>query len=346
MRNINKKKRLSVWQVVRRFLAVLAILLILFLTAFFGAATVICYGPSEAARDLYVNTVMETSAAKFLARIYFSDAEIKKIMDSDSVRIPDEVTDTSSVTIKSQTVSGNAGGTVSASEADEKDIYVKDVAEQSFKGKMLVVKDPSRVSIFTIVSFNSAGRGEQVEKMIKDTGSVAGTNAGGFDDPDGKGHGGMPLGPVIKNGVLISDFKSDYRTLIGFSADHKLIVGDMSPSAAIAAGMKDGICFGPTLVVNGERVPIAGGGGGMNPRTAIGQRSDGAILMLVIDGRQPGSLGATFKDLTDVMLSYGAVNAANLDGGSSSVLYYNGELISNPASMVGIRPVPTAILVK
>ena len=84
---------------------------------------------------------------------------------------------------------------------------------------------------------------------------------------------------------------------------------------------------------------------GVNPRTAIGQRSDGAILMLVIDGRQVISLGATMEDLVDIMLEYGAVNACNLDGGSSSLMWFEGNYVNNCASVIGIRPVPTTFLV-
>ena len=70
---------------------------------------------------------------------------------------------------------------------------------------------------------------------------------------------------------------------------------------------------------------IKGQGSGANPRTAIGQRADGAILLLVTDGRgASGHLGATASDLISVMQEYGAVNAANLDGGSSSTMVYNG----------------------
>jgi exopolysaccharide biosynthesis protein len=83
----------------------------------------------------------------------------------------------------------------------------------------------------------------------------------------------------------------------------------------------------------------------VNPRTAIGQRSDGAVLLLVIDGRQVSSLGATYLDVAEVMLSYGAVNACNLDGGSSSVMWYGGKYINSPCTVVGIRPVPTTFLV-
>ena len=80
------------------------------------------------------------------------------------------------------------------------------------------------------------------------------------------------------------------------------------------------------LIINGEERQLTGQGSGLNPRTAIGQRADGAVLMLVTDGRgSSGHLGASASDLIGIMKEYGAVNAANLDGGSSSCMYYKGE---------------------
>ena len=93
-------------------------------------------------------------------------------------------------------------------------------------------------------------------------------------------------------------------------------------------------------------MPVAGTGGGLNPRTAIGQRADGAVLLLVIDGRQSHSLGATYKDCQQVMLDYGAVNAANLDGGSSTLMIYEGEHVNMCATLYGSRDMPTSFLVK
>ena len=85
---------------------------------------------------------------------------------------------------------------------------------------------------------------------------------------------------------------------------------------------------------------------GVNPRTAIGQRADGAVLLLVVDGRQAYSLGATHNDLVDIMLEYGAVNACNLDGGSSSMMWFEDGYVNHSASLIGIRPLPTAFLVQ
>ena len=117
----------------------------------------------------------------------------------------------------------------------------------------------------------------------------------------------------------------------------------MTSADVKAKDIQYGVCFGPVLVANGEACDV--GTSGVNPRTAIGQRSDGAILMLVIDGRQAISLGATYQDMVDIFLEYGAVNACNLDGGSSSLMWYDGDYINNCASVIGIRPVPTTFLV-
>ena len=84
---------------------------------------------------------------------------------------------------------------------------------------------------------------------------------------------------------------------------------------------------------------------GYNPRTAIGQLSDGTVIFVCIDGRQMGSLGGTYSDLINIMVEYGAVNACNLDGGSSTLMWYEDQYINNCASVVGIRPVPTTFLV-
>ena len=83
----------------------------------------------------------------------------------------------------------------------------------------------------------------------------------------------------------------------------------------------------------------------MNPRTAIGQREDGALLLLVLDGRSVNTLGATMEDIVNIMLDYGAVNAGNLDGGSSSLMVYEGEIINNCASVTGPRRIPTGFIV-
>lgn len=302
----------------------------------FGVVTVFCKGPSPAARDLFVVSVMETSAAKFLARIYYTPEEIEQIIARNAVVETDMVTDEQLVSIP------QTGDT----QLDKSEILIEDVKGSTFKGKMMIVNDPSRVYVSTPDQLGPGISGMRVEEMIQRDGAIAGVNAGGFADEGGVGLGGEPIGIVIKNGELVYGSLNGSSTVIGFDKNDRLIVGQMSGREALDKNLRDAVSFGPVLVINGEPAEVNGTGGGLNPRTAIGQRSDGAVLILVIDGRQAHSIGATYNDLVDVMLDYGAVNAANLDGGSSSLMYYQGELLTTCASLYGPRKLPTAVLVK
>ena len=166
----------------------------------------------------------------------------------------------------------------------------------------------------------------------------------------------QPLGAIISNGEVVfcaGDYDTPYH-LSGFTSDNKFFMGNITINEALNMGVRDAVYTvhetGPFLVMDGEalinEVPdSATYGGGKNPRTAIGQRADGSIILLVVDGRQANSLGATFKDLAYVMLDYGAVNACAMDGGTSSQMVYYGEVINNPYSPTGPRKCPTAWLV-
>ena len=97
---------------------------------------------------------------------------------------------------------------------------------------------------------------------------------------------------------------------------------NISQSQAEELNIRDGCCFGPVLIMNGEVNMEAYAVSGWNPRTAIGQRADGAVIFVCIDGRQASSVGGQYADVIDIMLEYGAVNACNMDGGSSTVMMY------------------------
>jgi exopolysaccharide biosynthesis protein len=186
-------------------------------------------------------------------------------------------------------------------------------------------------------------RGYTVAQMVEEFDAVAGINAGGFYDPNGQGNGSIPDTMVVYGGEVYYPEFGAGQGFVGIDDKNILHVGRPSVAEVKEKNIQYGVGFGPVLVANGE--PAGTFTSGVNPRTGIGQRSDGAILMLVIDGRQVSSLGATYQDMTEVFLSYGAVNACNLDGGSSSMMWYQGDYINNCASVVGIRPVPTTFLV-
>jgi exopolysaccharide biosynthesis protein len=208
---------------------------------------------------------------------------------------------------------------------------------------MMVVLDPSRVIVGSVPGSYGA-RGYTVAEMVEKFDAVAGTNAGGFHDPDGTGNGSIPDTMVVFEGKVYYPQLGTRKGFVGMDSNHILHVSHNITMDEIAAkDIQYGVCFGPVLIANGEPCEI--NISGVNPRTAIGQRSDGAILMLVIDGRQVISMGATMQDLVDIMMDYGAVNACNLDGGSSTLMWYQGDYVNNCASVIGIRHVPTAILV-
>ena len=209
---------------------------------------------------------------------------------------------------------------------------------------MLIVLDPSRV--FVGMPNGYGGVGLTLEQMCQKYDALGGINAGGFVDDGGAGLGGLPEGLTIVDGVCYNEgYGGD--SFAGLSVDNILHVGYFSLSDVQYTNIRDGVSFGPILIRNGEPTNPKYLSSGVNPRTAIGQRSDGAILMLVIDGRQAHSMGATYQDCVDIMLDYGAVNACNMDGGSSTSLWMNGDYVNSCSSQSGeSRPLPTAFLIR
>ena len=107
--------------------------------------------------------------------------------------------------------------------------------------------------------------------------------------------------------------------------------------------------FGPYLIVDGVCAEISGIAGGLSPRTAIGQRKDGIFLFLVLDGDRTLGRGASYQDVLDIMSNYGAYNASCLDGGTSTGMTVNNELINDPITQNGkhaSRPIATAFIYK
>ena len=306
---------------------------------FFGALSMIHSGKYPRTQALFVNTVMETSALKFMAQMYLSDSEIKAIIDSNTVDdFGGDTTDPGEIVIPTQ-------GAPDPKDEDGDGIVILDIEGATYKGKLMIVADPSRISVATIPQFGE-GFGKRTHEIIIANDAVAGINAGGFLDYYGKGDGGTPDGIIIQQGKIKYGALGTKYDVIGFDSNNILILGNMTGQEALDKGVQEAVSFGPFLIMNGVAAQALGTGGGLNPRTAIGQRKDGAVLLLVIDGRQPSSLGALYTDLIDIMLEYGAVNAANLDGGSSTVMVFHDEIINSCVSLYGPRMTPSAIIVK
>ena len=335
--------------VVGRVLSFLLVTVLLIVIGLYALMYVLAKGPSPTARDIFVRSVRETSAMGFVANLYFSESEIQKItgsgqepeyiqMDASLIALPEKDETPQN---PNQGPQPDAWGMV---DEDGDGIIVEEVRGEGYNGYMMVVLDPSRV-IMGSVPEDFGRKGRTVADMVDHFNAVAGTNAGGFYDPGGTGNGSIPDTMVVYEGKVYYEGSGIRNGFAGFDSNHILHVGKFSAAQVRERDIQYGVCFGPVLVVNGQPVDQSALGSGVNPRTAIGQRSDGAVLLLVIDGRQVSSLGATYQDLVDVFLSYGAVNACNLDGGSSTMMWYQGDYINNCASVVGIRPVPTSFMV-
>lgn len=221
-------------------------------------------------------------------------------------------------------------------------ITIVKVTGDGYVGRLAVVKDPSRVGIGLAKGFGSIG--SAMGELVNDNNAVLGINASGFYDPEGKGNGGEAYGLVLSNGKTYTKMVGRNDKVIAFDFKNKLNIGKFKSTKTF----RDGVEFKPALVINGEKTVKGSSGWGVQPRSAIGQTSDGEVLMLVVDGRQPGySIGCTVGDLADIMVRYGAMQACNLDGGSSSIMYYNGREISKPSAAnkkIG-RRVPNGFMV-
>ena len=342
---------------VRRIILVFFTILFLVILGVSGVLFITFRGPSETARDQLALSMIESSALKFVPRLFMSNETVDAIILNNSVVETTALTDVSLVSVttyspSAQLAEENGLGDIFDDYEDEwadypDGIRVENIRGGTYRGYMMLVRDPSRVFAATSSDFKGDAPGMRINEAMNKEGAVAAINGGGFPDDGGVGSGNVPIGIVISKGVhLWGGLNTVYSGVMGFDENDILIVGSMSPAQAIEMGIRDAINFGPVLVVNGEPAEIRGVGSGLNPRSAIGQRSDGTVLILCIDGRMPSSMGANIQDLINIMMEYGAVNAGNLDGGTSSHLMYMGEFVNVGSSLYGARRIPTYFMVR
>ena len=311
------------------------------------------YGPWDGFRNFWITSAMTTMNHQYLATWLYSDETIQKVLANNQIVEIDEVSDSNSIKIRkysAKTIYKNEYEKAVLTKDPGNDLYkVIPVSGTSYQGYLVAVYDPSRISVATTKYLGKYG--ESITTVAKRENAIIAMNAGGFYDPDCNSNGALPHGTVISNGKVVSDYE-DARVgggFICFTKENKLILGKMTKEEALAKGCRDAVEFGPYLIVNGKSSFIKGNGGwGIAPRTAIGQRKDGIVLMLVINGRIPSSIGADLVDLTEIMENYGAYNAANLDGGSSSELVINQKIVNTPVAggVNGLRDMPTFWIVK
>lgn len=342
------KKEKKKWSLKKKILVTLSSLFVLGISCFLF----LFYGPWNGFRDFWITSAMTTMSHQYLATWFYSEETIQKVLSSNSIIETNDVSDPNAIKFKqyTTTIYRNEYEKAVLQKDPGNDLYkVIEISGNGYQGFLVVVYDPSKISIATTAYLGK--RGQDILTVAERENAIIAINAGGFYDPDWNSNGALPHGTVISNGKVVSDYADANMGggFIGFTHENKLVLGKMSKDQAVAMGYRDAVEFGPYLIVNGKRSFIRGNGGwGIAPRTAIGQRQDGIVLMLVINGRIPSSLGADMVDLTDVMERYGAYNAANLDGGSSTELVINGQIINTPVAggKYGLRDMSTFWVVK
>ena len=324
-----------------RFFAILGITLLCLVLCLLGIIWVLERGPSPTVTGMFTRSVRETSAIRWISNIFLTDEELNEYKSVSTEDLATESVNTSLIHVEKAAERRESG--------ESESVKLIDIAEGTCKGKLLIVSDPKQVILGTSDEFVKQP-GLQLTEMVAKYNGLAGINAGGFNDENGTGSGGIPQGIVIVDGQVVYGNDLTPYHLVGLDRDGILHVGSMSGRDAVANGIQWAVSFvthdglASSLIINGE-IQRQNLGGGVNPRTALGQRDDGALLLLVLDGRSINTLGATMEDVVNIMLEYGAVNAGNLDGGSSSVMVYDGEIVNHCASVTGPRRIPTGFIV-
>ncbi len=315
---------------VLRGLAVIFTLVAVLAVTLFFSMKMICGSTSPHAKQTFVTTLLETGQLKFLVSWFVPSDEVQAIVDANSMQDIDDTVDDALISI--------TDFEEDPENPESKDIEVFEISGSTYSAYMIKVRDPSRISLATIYPWRDVG--VTLEELAKSSGALAAINGGIYNSTNNSG--GRPYGVIVSNGQIQHNQPNEWPglVLIGFDNNNILQIIDldgMTPAQleklVQEKGIRDAVTFQEEssdsnnhfvqLIINGKPRGMNGAGSGLNPRTAIGQCADGSVLLLVTDGRgKSGHLGASAADLIEIMTQYGAVNAANLDGGSSSCMYY------------------------
>ena len=318
-------------RLIRRFFLIIFTVVILAAAALLLAMNMIFNGPSPAMQEVFTMSLIEASATKWVPALFIGEERVAEIRTSVNQELPQDVSSSTQVVIqKANAITGTSDEWANYPDG----IRIERVAGDTYNAHVMIVRDPSTVYMGTSTEkYSTAIPGKRITEMMEATpDAIAAINAGAFFD-DGTANatvGSYPLGLVVSQGRTAweSGKQPGLEGFAGFNNDNILVVSkkNLSKKEAEELNIRDGCCFGPVLLMDGEVNPEAyNNNSGFNPRTAIGQRADGAVIFVCIDGRQVASPGGTYADIINIMVEFGAVNACNMDGGSSSVMMYRDE---------------------
>lgn len=340
------------------------IISIIMIFLFYVAITFMNIPGLSTLRNIWIETAMTTADHQWLATYLFPKSVIAKVMDAKyedkgeigvtNIKKSTNLTVSSGFNYELDTIlkskvviefsdEDEFGNTVILNDK-EQGIKIVEVKTKTYTGKLVFIDDPSRV--FVASTDLKEKKGKLILDYLEDYNAILGINANGFKDVNGVGLGGEIIGYSISSGEVwgLGDF-STYTT-IGFDTENRLVVGKLKDYREYQ--LRDAAQYKPALIINGEVLLEGTAGWGMQPRTVVAQREDGVVMFLVVDGRKVGySIGITMGEAAELLKQYGAITAAACDGGSSSVLAYNGKIINRPSTpMITGRYLPNAFLVK
>lgn len=311
-------QKMTVGCIVRRCLLVFGTALSVLLVALICIGMMLAHGPSTTMRNMLVLSAKQASATKWVPGLFLPKTTVEQIVE-DSKKV-----NTDSIDASQYVQTENPDEWADAVQG----MRLEFISKPKFKAYMILVKDPSKVKVgVSSDNFAGATRGIRVWEIAQRHGAIASINGGEFSDIGGTGKGGQPIGLTYSFGKMVWN-DGHKRTFIGFDQNNRLICREgMTAKEADALGIRDAVSFqnGNVLIEQqGENIQLhySDSDTGTAQRTAIAQRADGTVLMLVTDGRSASSIGATKNDVIDVLVEYGAVSAGMLDGGSSSMMYF------------------------
>lgn len=311
----------------RKSTIVLIVLDVLALIGFF-----LTYGPISYFRNLLITTAMNTMSHQYFAYIFYNEEMVNKVLSQNYFVTIDEETNLDDIVIDTKPkdhYDNEYDEAILERTPGNDDYKIIDLKIGNSTGHLVAIYDPSKVKVVSKEKLGTE-HGERIITMCERDGGLVCINGGGFMDY-GTGSG-IPYGPVIKDSKIIWD-DAVSGSVIGFNKENKLVLVNANAEEALNKyKLRDALQFGPFLIVNGKPMEIVGDPWGYAPRVAIAQRKDGIVLFLVANGENYTN-GATLKNMIDVLIKYGAHNAANLDGGHSTTLIVKGRLYNNPPAL-------------
>ena len=290
-------------------------------------------------KNKIISTALVTKSHGYIAYVFYDEDTISKVKSqnryiplTDSVNLDEIVIDTS----EKESYDNEYDEQILTRDVGNEDYKYIKVKVGKYDAHLVAIYDPSKVKLIASKSFNTGSGQERVKDMCNRYNGLVCINGGKFDDTTGYGSD-IPQGVLIKDSKIIWSDSKAKSNIIGFNKENKLVLTNSTAQEAIDMGIRDALEFGPFLIVNGKTLKYQSAAGGYDraARVAIGQRRDGVVLFLVTEGVHAN--GPTLLEVITLLQKYGAYNASNLDGGTSSQLVIKGELINKPLTVYGTK---------